>query len=245
MQPPEVRYAKSGDVNIAYSVVGNGPFDLVFVVGSVFTALEYAWEGPPAEFFTKLASFSRLILFDKRGTGLSDRVADFASSAVRIDDIRAVMDAAGSKRAAVLGVSEGGPLAVLFAATYPERTAALVLYGTGASYRLADDYPWAMDEAAREQAAATREQRWGDPEYLTGLLRNFAPSIAEDPEVQRWWAGYARRSASPHDAAHLSRMNSDLDARHALPTVQAPTLVLHWRDEVVFDLAEAHYLADH
>jgi pimeloyl-ACP methyl ester carboxylesterase len=242
---PEVRYAKSGEVNIAYSVVGDGPFDLVFVVGSVFTTLEYAWEGPPAEFFAELASFSRLILFDKRGTGLSDRVADFASSAVRMDDIRAVMEAAGSRRAAVMGVSEGGPLAVLFAATYPERAAALVLYGTGASYRVADDYPWGGTREQFEQAAATRERRWGDSEYQSELLHAFAPSIADDAGIQQWWSRYARTSASPHDAAHLMRMNADLDVRHALATVQAPALVLHWRDEKIFELAEAQYVADH
>jgi pimeloyl-ACP methyl ester carboxylesterase len=245
VEAPEVHYAKSGDVNIAYSVVGDGPFDLVFVVGSVFTALEYAWEGPPAEFFSKLASFSRLILFDKRGTGLSDRVADWASSAVRMDDIRAVMDAAGCDRAAVLGVSEGGPLAVLFAATYPQRTAALVLYGTGASYRIGEDYPWGATPEQVAEAATNREQRWGDAEYQNGLLGTFAPSVADDPEVQRWWSRYARMSASPRDAAHLLRMNGELDVRHALPTVQAPTLVLHWRDDKVFELAEAQYLASH
>jgi class 3 adenylate cyclase len=245
VEAPEVRYAKSGDVNIAYSVVGDGPFDLVFVVGSVFTALEHAWEGPPAAFFSLLASFSRLILFDKRGTGLSDRVADFASSAVRMDDIRAVMDAAGSERAAVMGVSEGGPLAVLFAATYPQRTAALILYGTGASYRLADDYPWAATPEEVERTAAGREEQWGDPAFHDELLKLFAPSMAGDPEVQRWWSRYARTSASPRDAAHLMRMNASLDVRHALPTVQAPTLVLHWRDEKVFEVAEAEYLADH
>lgn len=245
MEAPEVRYAKSGDVNIAYSVVGEGPFDLVFVVGSVYTALEYAWEGPPGEFFSKLSAFSRLILFDKRGTGLSDRVADFASCAVRMDDIRAVMDAAGSERAAVMGVSEGGPMAVLFSATYPARAAALVLYGTGASYRIADDYPWASTPEEIEGFIRKREASWGDVEYQNGLLRHFAPSVADDVDVQRWWSRYGRTSASPRDAAHLMRMNADLDVRHALSTIQAPTLVLHWRDEKVFELAEAQYLADH
>src|SRR5690348_15930851 len=131
-----------------------------------------------------------------------------------MDDIRAVMDAAGSERAAVLGVSEGGPMAVLFGATYPERTAALVLYGTGASYRLADDYPWAGTPEQIERVAVTREQRWGDPEYFQELLGVFAPSVADEPEVQRWWARYARTSASPRDAAQLTRMNGVLDVRH-------------------------------
>jgi class 3 adenylate cyclase len=162
-----------------------------------------------------------------------------------MDDIRAVMDAAGSQRAAVMGVSEGGLLAVLFGATYPERTAALVLYGTGASYRRTDDYPWAGTPEDFERAARTREQRWGDADYFEEMIRAFAPSIADDPEVRRWWARYARTSASPHDAAQLARMNAHLDVRHALPTLQAPTLVLHWRDEQVFELPEAQYLADH
>ncbi|HET7758867.1 MAG TPA: adenylate/guanylate cyclase domain-containing protein [Gaiellaceae bacterium] len=244
MEAPEVRYAKSGDVNIAYSVVGDGPFDLVFVLGSVFTALEYAWEGPPGEFFAKLATFSRLIVFDKRGTGLSDRVADFASAEVRMDDIRAVMDAAGSERAAILGVSEGGPMAVLFGATYPERTAALVLYGTGASYRIADDYPWAGRPEDYERAARIREERWGDPEYLAQLLHTFAPSVADDPEIGRWWARYARTSASPRDAGHLTRMNASIDVRHALRTLQMPVLILHWRNDRVFEVEGARYMAD-
>jgi len=141
---PEVRYARSGDVSIAYSVVGEGPFDLVFVSGWVLSALEYAWEGPPADFFRRLASFSRLILFDKRGTGLSDRATGIPDLERRMDDIRAVMDAAGSKRAAIVGFSEGGPMTLLFAATYPERTAAAILLGTGASYVHAEDYPWGL-----------------------------------------------------------------------------------------------------
>ncbi len=127
MDAPEVRYAKSGDVSIAYAVVGDGPFDVIFVGRWIFSVLEYAWEGPPADFFRRLASFSRLIVFDKRGTGLSDSSAGIPDLETRMDDIRAVMEAAGSKRAAIVGVSEGGPMTLLFAATYPERTAAIIL----------------------------------------------------------------------------------------------------------------------
>ena len=208
------------------------------------STLEHAWEGPPRDFFTGLASFSRLILFDKRGTGLSDRIADFASAEARMDDIRAVMDAVGSERAAVMGVSEGGPMAVIFAATYPERAAATILYGTGASYRIAADYPWAAEPEAYMRAAAERERRWGDPDYLDELLQTFAPSIADDPDVRRWWARYARTSASPRDAAHLMRMNAELDVRYALPTLLVPTLILHWRDEKVFEVDGARYMAE-
>src|ERR1041385_4005686 len=142
MSAPDVHYVKSGDVNIAYSVVGNGPFDLIFVVGWVLSTLEIAWDGPPADFFRQLGSFSRLILFDKRGTGLSDRVQGIPQVETRMDDVRAGMDAVGSRRAAILGVSEGGLMTALFAATYPERTAAAILYGTAATYLKADDHPW-------------------------------------------------------------------------------------------------------
>lgn len=239
-----MRYAQSGQVNIAYSVIGDGPFDLVFVVGSVFTTLEHAWEGPPADFFRRLASFSRLILFDKRGTGLSDRVADFAAPAARMDDIRAVMDAADSSRAAIMGVSEGGPMTVLFAATYPERTAAAILYGTGPSYRRAEDYPWGSVRQQYLAAADERERRWGDADYLDHLLQVFAPTIAGDPQVKRWWARYARTSASPHAAAQLMRMNADWDVRYALPTLRVPTLILHWTGDQVFPIDIARYMRD-
>jgi pimeloyl-ACP methyl ester carboxylesterase len=141
VEAPEVRYAKSGDVSIAYSVVGDAPIDLVFVNGWIFSALELAWDGPAADFFGRLASFSRLILFDKRGTGLSDRDTGIPDLETRMDDIRAVMDAAGSKRAAIMGVSEGGPMTLLFAATYPERTAAAIGYGCGVSFVQTEDYP--------------------------------------------------------------------------------------------------------
>jgi class 3 adenylate cyclase len=144
-----------------------------------------------------------------------------------------------------MGVSEGGPMTVLFAATYPERAAALILYGTGASYRKADDYPWGGEREDFERAARRREERWGEPAFHDELLRAFAPSVADDPEIRRWWTRFCRTSASPRDAAHLMRMNADLDVRHVLPTVQAPTLVLHWRDDQVFELEAAQYLADH
>ena len=244
MDAPEVRYAKSGDVNIAYAVVGDGPFDLVFVAGSVFSTQEYAWEGPPARFFRQLASFSRLILFDKRGTGLSDRVASIADLETRMDDVRAVMDAAGSKRAAVMGVSEGGPMTVLFAATYPERTAATILYGTGASYLRSDDYPWASTREEHLRHIEERERRWGTPEYMDYLLERFAPSMARDESARRWWARYVRTSASPRAAAQLSRMNMEIDVRHVLPTIRVPTMVLHFKDDQIFELAEARYMAE-
>ena len=243
MEAPEVRYAKSGTVNLAYGTVGSGPFDLVLVSGSVFTVLDTAWEGPPAAFYTKLAAFSRLIIFDKRGTGLSDRVGGVPDLETRMDDVRAVMDAADSKRAAVMGASEGGPMTVLFAATYPERVGAAILFGTGASFRRTDDYPWASTIEERLAAAEKRERMWGDPTYVDAMLEGFAPSIAKDPDVKRWWAKYVRTSASPAAAGNLLRMNTELDIRHVLPTLRVPTLVLHRIDDESFSIDEARYMA--
>ena len=168
---PTTRYAKSGDVHIAYQVVGEGPVDLVLIHGWI-SHLEYQWENPAlARFLDRLASFSRLIVFDKRGTGLSDRVAESALPTLeqRIDDIRAVMDAVGSKRAAMFGLSEGGPLATLFAATYPARTAALVMYGGYAKWIRSDDYPWAPTREEHEAAFEALEKHWGTPIGLSTL----------------------------------------------------------------------------
>jgi len=243
VEAPEVRYAKSGRVNIAYGVVGDGPFDLVFIVGSVFTALESAWDGPPRDFFSRLASFCRLVIFDKRGTGLSDRVTGVPDLETRMDDLRAVMDAASSRRAAIMGVSEGGPMTVLFAATYPERIAAAILYGTAASFRRTDDYPWAMTLEERFAVAEERERLWGDPNYLDRMLDGFAPSIAHDPDVQKWWPKYVRAGASPSAAGNLLRMNAELDVRHVLPTMRIPTLVLQRQDERSVSVEEARYMA--
>jgi pimeloyl-ACP methyl ester carboxylesterase/class 3 adenylate cyclase len=240
---PTFGFAKSGDTNVAYATVGDGPFDLVFVNGWVLSALEYAWEGPAADFFRELASFSRLILFDKRGTGLSDRAAGIPDLETRMDDIRAVMDAAGSKRAAIMGFSEGGPMTLLFAATYPERTAATVLYGCRASYVADDDYPWGLApgvgaEIVREEAATA-----GSDEWLDGYLEFFAPSLAGDEAVRRWWRRLVLTSASPGAAVALWRMNMEIDARPTLASIRVPTLVLcHAEDGDYPD--QGRYIAD-
>ncbi len=218
---PETRYAKSGDVNIAYQVLGDGPFDLVFVPGFV-SHLECGWEEPwYARFFHRLASFSRLLIFDKRGTGLSDRVAitELPTLEQRMDDVRAVMDAAGSERAAVMGISEGGPMSALFAATYPERTSALLLYGAGAASAI-------RVRPTPEQIQVflnAVEKGWGQGI----LLLRFAPSQANDEHFKQWWARYQRLGASPGAAVALYRMNMEIDIRHVLPAIRIPTLVLN------------------
>jgi pimeloyl-ACP methyl ester carboxylesterase len=244
MDVPEIRYAKSGDVNIAYSVIGDGPFDLVFVSGWMLSVLDTAWEGTPADFFTRLASFSRLILFDKRGTGLSDRVTGIADLETRMDDIRAVMDAAGSKRAAILGVSEGGPMTMLFAATYPERVAAAVLYGTLASFVRAADYPWAPTREEWTEFIRQEAPRVGTDGWLDERLKDFAPSTAGDEAVKRWWRRWVVTSASPGAVDALRRMNSQIDARHTLPAIRVPTLVLHRDGDEDTLPAEGRYIAE-
>src|SRR5918996_4016980 len=193
--PPQTKYAKSGDVSIAYQVVGEGPIDLVLVLGFA-THLELQWEAPPfARFVGRLSSFARVIIFDKRGTGLSDPVTEVPDLEQRIDDVRAVMDAAGSERAALFGISEGGPMSALFAATHPERVSALVLHGAMGRTTEAPDYPWASPaEALRESAAEFIAPYWGqDPE---GMLELFAPSFAGDPQVAEFTARFERSSAS-------------------------------------------------
>lgn len=244
MDAPEVKFARSGDTSIAYSVVGEGPFDLVFVGGWVLSSLEYAWEGPAADFFSGLAEFSRLIIFDKRGTGLSDRVPGIPDLETRMDDVRAVMDAAGSERAAVMGFSEGGPMTLLFAATYPERVAAIVLFGTGASHVRADDYPWAPTSEEYDAYLASLEARVGTEEWLEGRLQVWAPSLADDPAIQAWWRRLVLTSASPGAVLALSRMNRSIDARHTLEAIHAPTLIMHRTDDPTYVLDESRYMAE-
>ena len=234
----ETRFARSGGVHIAYQVVGDQPLDLVYVPGWV-SHLDSLREGPSGRFVERLASFSRLILFDKRGTGLSDPVAELPTMEERMDDVRAVMDAAGSARAAVFGISEGAAMCALFAATYPERTTRLVLYGAYAR-RLRDaDYPWAPTPQQRQRFFDAIEQGWGGVVDLGTL----APSSAGDEHFCRWWATYLRRSASPGAALALARMNSEIDIRHVLPAIRVPTLILHRTDDFDVDVGGARYMA--
>jgi class 3 adenylate cyclase/alpha-beta hydrolase superfamily lysophospholipase len=242
--PPITRYATSGDdVAIAYQVVGHGPRDLVVIPGWI-SHLEVQWEQPlMARFLERLSGFARLILMDKRGTGLSDRVAvsDMPTLEQRMEDVRAVMDAAGSERASLLAVSEGGPLAMLLAATHPERVEALVLYGSFARWSKADDYPWAPTEEQHERGRAELRSTWGDG----GNIAFFAPSLDDDPDIRSFWGRYQRQSASPNAAVALSRMATDIDVRELLPTVRVPTLVLHRTDDRVTRVGCARYLAEH
>ena len=236
---PATHYARSGDVNIAYQVVGTGPIDLVFVMGWV-SHLEYFWAEPSfAKFLQRLASFSRLILIDKRGTGLSDRVVELPTLEQRMDDLRAVMDEVGSPRAALLGVSEGGPMCALFAATYPEKTRALVMIGTYAKRIWDPHYPWAPTREQREAFHQQIREGWGGP---IGL-EDRAPSVAHDPAFRNWWSTYLRMGASPGAALALTRMNAEIDIRDILPSIRVPTLVLHRRHDRCLKVEEGRYVA--
>jgi pimeloyl-ACP methyl ester carboxylesterase len=244
VEVPETRYARSGKVSIAYQVLGEGAPDLVFVPG-VISNVEYAWLQPAcAAWLGSLASFSRMIWFDKRGTGVSDRVTDVPTLETRMDDVRAVMDAVGSQQAVLMGVSEGGPMSILFAATYPERVSALILWGSDVKGVRTDDYPWArsFDEAIR--AVEDAAERWGSPDYCDEALRTAAPSLADDEDFRRWWASYMRLAASPASAAALLRMNMEIDVRHVLPAIRVPTLVLHRTDDRLVDVRNSRYIAE-
>jgi class 3 adenylate cyclase len=238
---PETRYAKSGDLHVAYQVVGDGPFDLLHIPGFV-SNVEAMWDEPLlARFLGRLASFSRLVLFDKRGTGLSDRVPvdRLPTLEERMDDLRAVLDAAGSEQAALLSHSEGGNLAVLYAATYPERTRALVTTGMFAARVWSPDYPWAPTPEARERMIEELERDWGTP----GPLVDLVPSRVNDRAFMERYAAYTRRSASPGAAAALMRMNTYIDVRAVLPTITVPTLVIHHTDDRDANVDEGRWIA--
>jgi class 3 adenylate cyclase len=241
MELPETRYAHSGDVNIAYQVVGDGPLDLVYVPGWV-SNIEFMWSYEPfAHFLRRLASFSRLILFDKRGTGLSDYVPtdQLPTLEQRMDDVRAVLDAVGSERAALFGHSEGGNMCLLFAATYPERVTALALLAIYAKRLRSDDYPWAPTlEEREEEARLLEEQGWGAID-----LTHYAPSRLDQAEFVRWLGSWLRNGASPRAAAALLRMNTLIDVRDVLPTIAVPTLLLHRVGDLDVSVEESRYIA--
>ena len=236
---PETRYAKSGDVSIAYQVLGDGPCDLVLVPGWI-SNVEVFWEEPAtSRFLTRLASFSRLILFDKRGTGLSDRVADMPSLEVRMDDVRAVMDSVGSERAALFGYSEGGAMCALFAATHPQRTSALIMNGAYARRRWAPDYPWGLSDSQFYGFLDDVQREWGTAYGIEARI----PSMAQDPRFRQWWARNMRMSASPSAAATLQRMNGEIDVREVLSAIRIPTLILHSINDQVSHIEAGRDLA--
>ncbi|RPI22253.1 MAG: alpha/beta hydrolase, partial [Actinobacteria bacterium] len=238
---PTTRYARSGDVNIAYQVTGDGPTDLVYVPGWV-SNIEVMWEDPGlARFLNRLASFSRLITFDKRGTGLSDAVPidQLPTLEVRMDDLRAVMDAVGSSQATLLGHSEGGNMCMLFAATHPDRTTGLILAGSYAVRIRSDSYPWAPTREEREAHIEETERAWVDPD----LLRHMAPSRADDPAFRSWIQRYFRLGASPRAAAALLRMNSMIDVTGVIGSIRVPTLLLYRTGDTDVRVEEGRYIA--
>ena len=238
---PETRYVQNGDVNIAYQTLGGGDLDVVFVMGWV-SHLEYFWKQPLfAAFLNRLASFSRLILFDKRGTGLSDRVplSELPTLEQRMEDVHAVMDAVGSERAVLIGVSEGGPMCSLFAATYPEKTTALVMIGTYAKRIKDDDYPWGVSPEDREAFFDLVRRDWGKP---VGIEER-APSLAADEEFRHWWAEYLRMGASPGAAVALTKMNAEIDVRSVLPSIRVPSLVIHRSGDLCLKVEEGRFVA--
>ena len=242
MTPGKTQYARSGKVHISYQVHGEGPFDIVYVPGWV-SHVELAWEEPTlARFLGQLASFARLITFDKRGTGLSDRVSDdrLPTHEERMDDICVVMDAVGSKRAAFFGFSEGGVICSLFAATHPDRTAALALFGTFAKRIWSPEYPWAPTPEEREIEYENIEREWGNIMDLS----HYIPGKINDEAFVSRLATYFRRSASPGAAVALLKMNTQLDITHVLPTIHVPTLVMHRTDDIDVKVEEGRWLAE-
>lgn len=242
-RPPDVRYCLSSDINIAYQVFGSGDIDIVFVMGWV-SHLEWFWKDPSfAMFLRELGRFARVILFDKRGTGLSDRVPvhQLPTLEQRMDDVRAVMEAVDSQRAVLCGVSEGGPLCAMFAATYPEKTIALIMIGSYARRLWAEDYPWGVREEDRAHFLDEIRRNWGGP---VGI-EDRAPSRVDDEAFREWWATYLRMGASPGAALALTQMNAQIDIRPLLPLIKVPTLVIHRAADRCLKVEEGRYLAEH
>lgn len=234
----ETKYAHSGDVNIAYEMAGNGPIDLVIVHGWVATIEGVRGAPGFAQFAQRLSSFARVIQFDKRGTGMSDRGTQAATMDERMDDVRAVMDAVGSERAAIMGISEGGVMAALFAATYPERTSALVLYGAYATFPFAD-----VSEAELSTWIERIRREWRSEDEARRLLSWLTPSLANDEHQIQWAQKFMLLGASPGAVIALRHMNNEIDIRQVVPSIRVPTLVLHRRDDMGIPVASGRDLA--
>ncbi len=240
METPRTRYALSGDAHIAYQVFGEGDLDLVFIPGFV-SNIEHYWEMPRVpELLERLGSFARVVIFDKRGTGLSDPVAEPPPLEQRMDDMQAVMDAAGVERAALFGISEGGPASVLFAATYPDRTSALALYGSTPRFRTDSDISWGATDEQIELVLADVSGRWGQG----ALLEAFAPSTAGDPEMEEVWGRFQRAGASPAMARSVMAALFEIDVRDILPTIRVPTLILHRTGDLIAPVEGARLMAE-
>lgn len=238
---PSTHYVKSDDVYIAYQVLGEGSLDLIFVPGFV-SNVEAMWQSPNrSRFLRRLASFCRVIIFDKRGTGMSDRGSQIFTLEQRMHDVQTILNEVGSDRAALFGISEGGPMSLLYAATYPERTSALVLYGTYAKRSWSPDYPFGWTDEKWNNVLDNIEHHWGTPQGISVTM--WAPSIASDPRAVEGLASYFRASASPGAAAAIMRMNREIDVRHILPATRVPTLILHRTAERVIDVEHARYMA--
>jgi len=239
---PPTHYARSsGDIQIAYQMFGQGDIDLVYVTGFVGN-VEALWEEPVTiPFVERLGSFARVVAFDKRGQGMSDRPPDPPTLEQTMDDIRAVMDSAGIERAALFGISEGGPACALFAATHPDRVSSLVLYGTYPRIVVADDYPIGVRPEELERFAQVIDREWGGPV----ALHAFAPSVADDPRFRDSWARFLRRGSSPHGASSLLRMYRALDVRDVLPAISVPTLILHRTGDRLAPVEGSRYIAEH
>ncbi|MEO9871504.1 alpha/beta fold hydrolase [Ekhidna sp.] len=242
MDKPNTRYATSGSINIAYQVFGSGPVDLVYIPGWV-SNIDWMWQSPDlVKFLTELGTVARVILFDKRGTGLSDRIVELSTLEERMDDIRAVMDAVNSEKAILFGHSEGGSAAMLFAATYPNRVISLITFGAFAKRRYAEKYPWAPTDAERQEVYKMIENSWGNGEMN---LDKLAPTKAHDPIFMEWLANYFRSGASPNAAMLLTRMNTQVDIIHILSSIKVPTLILQRTHDIDVKVEEGTFLADH
>ena len=240
MENPRTRYARSGDAHIAYQVFGEGEFDVVVVPGFV-SNIEFYWQVPPLRrVFERSASYARVVIFDKRGTGLSDPVPDVPPLEQRMDDMRAVMRAADVERAALYGISEGGPASLLFAATYPDHVSALVLYGSTPRFSRADDFPWGIDEQEHARRVEDVHHNWGEG----ALLDVFAPSAGRDTTVREVWGGFLRSGASPSMAIKVLQAWMEIDVRDVLDSIHVPTLVIHRKGDRVAPVEGARLIAE-